>query len=209
MTRMAPEGLALARRVIAGEESAFEEFFSAYFPRLYRFARVRLGGNDDGAEDVVQTTLIKALEKLHTYRGEADLFTWLCTFCRWEIAAWFKRTGRTADVSLADDRTETRAILDAIAALSRDDPESELHRHELSRLVRAVLDHLPGRYGDALEWKYIEGLSVQEISQRLGLGYKAAESLLTRARQAFREAFTLVVARPLDRPRVDSGPTEG
>ena len=96
MTRMAPEGLALARRVIAGEESAFEEFFSAYFPRLYRFARVRLGGNDDGAEDVVQTTLIKALEKLHTYRGEADLFTWLCTFCRWEIAAWFKRTGRTA-----------------------------------------------------------------------------------------------------------------
>ena len=191
MTRMAPGDLALARRLIAGEESAFEEFFAGYFPRLYRFARVRLGGHEDAAEDVVQTTLIKALDKLHTYRGEAELFTWLCTFCRREIAAWFERTGRTADVSLADDRPETRAVLDAIAALSRDDPESQLHRRELSRLVQAVLDHLPGRYGDALEWKYIEGLPVQEIAERLGLGYKAAESLLTRARQAFREGFGL------------------
>jgi DNA-directed RNA polymerase specialized sigma24 family protein len=40
-----------------------------------------------------------------------------------------------------------------------------------------------------LEWKYIQGLGVDEIALRLGLGYKAAESLLTRARNAFREAF--------------------
>jgi RNA polymerase sigma-70 factor (ECF subfamily) len=205
---MAPADLALARRVIAGEESAFEEFFAAYFPRLYRFARVRLGGNEDAAEDVVQTTLIKALDKLHTYRGEAELFTWLCTFCRWEIAAWFKRAGRIPDVSLEDDRPETRAVLDAIAALSRDDPERELHRRELTRLVQAVLDRLPSRYGDALEWKYIEGLSVQEIARRLDLGYKAAESLLTRARHAFREAFGLVAAGQLDRGRLEPGPTE-
>lgn len=189
MTRMAPGDFALARRVIAGEESAFEEFFAAYFPRLYRFARVRLGGHEDAADDVVQTTLIRALDKLHTYRGEAELFTWLCTLCRREIAAWFERTGRIAGPSLADDLPETRAVLDAIAALSRDDPESALQRRELSRLVQAVLDRLPARYGDALEWKYIEGLPVQEIARRLGLGYKAAESLLTRARQAFREGF--------------------
>lgn len=209
MTRMAPSDLALARRLLGGEEAAFEEFFALYFPRLYRFARVRLGGDEDAAEDVVQTTLIRALDKLHTYRGEAELFTWLCTFCRWEIAAWFERTGRTADVSLADDRPETRAVLDAIVSLSRDDPESELHRRELSQLVQTVLDHLPGRYGDALEWKYIEGLSVQEISGRLGLGYKAAESLLTRARQAFRDGFALVFAGQLDRARFESGPKEG
>jgi RNA polymerase sigma-70 factor (ECF subfamily) len=83
-------------------------------------------------------------------------------------------------------------VLDAIATLSRDDPENELHRRELSRLVQAVLDQLPARYGDALEWKYIEGIPVQEIARRLGLGYKAAESLLTRARQAFREGFGLL-----------------
>jgi RNA polymerase sigma-70 factor (ECF subfamily) len=188
---MAPGDLALARRLRAGEESAFEEFVAIYFPRLYRFARIRLGGDDDAAEDVVQTTLTRALDKLQTYRGEAALFTWLCTLCRHEIAAWYERTGRSSHVSLADDRPDTRAVLDAVATLSSDDPEQELQRRELSRLVQATLDHLPGRYGDALAWRYIEGESVEEISRRLGLGYKAAESLLTRARQAFREAFAL------------------
>lgn len=189
MTERLPRDIALSRRLLAGDEAAFEEFFEDYFPRVYRFALARLDGNQDAAEDVVQMTLIKAIGKLHTYRGEAALLTWLCAFCRREIASWFERGGKTVVVSLADDRPEARAVLDALAALSRDDPEDELHRRELSQLVQATLDHLPGRYGDALEWKYIEGLSVEEIGTRLGLGYKAAESLLTRARQAFREGF--------------------
>jgi RNA polymerase sigma-70 factor (ECF subfamily) len=58
--------------------------------------------------------------------------------------------------------------------------------------VRSTLDHLPGRYGDVLEWKYLQDLSVNEIAERLGVGYKAAESLLTRARAAFRDGFALV-----------------
>jgi RNA polymerase sigma-70 factor, ECF subfamily len=201
--------LDLARRVLAGDESAFEEFFAAYFPRVYRFARLRLAGDEDAAEDVVQVTLIKALGKLHTYRGEAALFTWLCTFCRREIAAWYERAGRNAEVSLEDDRPEMRAVLDALAVMSRDDPGQEFDRRELSRLVQITLDLLPARYADALEWKYIEGFSVTEIAQRLGLGYKAAESVLTRARQAFREGFALVARGQLDRASFDPGPTEG
>jgi len=199
----------LARRLHEGEGQAFDEFFSEYFPRLYRFARIRLGGNEDAAEEVAQTTLITALAKLRTYRGEAALFTWLCSFCRHEISAWFARAGQAGHVSLADDSPELRSMLEAIAALSRDDPEQEYERTELSRLVHATLDHLPARYGDALVWKYIEGLSVEEIGHRLDVGYKAAESLLTRARQAFREAFALVVGDRFARPSVISGPMEG
>ena len=198
MTRMAPNDLALARRLCAGEESAFEEFFASYFQRLYRFARARLGGDGEAAEDVAQTTLIRALTKLHTYRGEAALFTWLCTFCRREVAAAYERRGHLVHLSLADDRPDMRAALDTIAALSRDDPEHALRRREVSQLVHATLDQLPERYGDALAWKYIDDVSVDEISRRLGLGYKAAESLLTRARQAFREAFATATSRPAE-----------
>jgi RNA polymerase sigma-70 factor (ECF subfamily) len=183
--------LALARRLLAGDESAFEEFFTDYFPRLYRFARARLDGNEDAAEEVVQSALIRAVDKLHTYRGEAALFTWLCTICRREIATWFARAGKASTVFLIDDHPETRAALDALAASADDDPETELRRRDLSRLVQATLDQLPARYGDALEWKYVYGLSVGEIADRLGLGYKATESLLTRARQAFREGFSV------------------
>ena len=55
--------------------------------------------------------------------------------------------------------------------------------------MQLVLDHLPGHYGDVLEWKYVQGLSVNEIAERLNTRRKAAESLLTRAREAFREGF--------------------
>jgi RNA polymerase sigma-70 factor (ECF subfamily) len=56
-------------------------------------------------------------------------------------------------------------------------------------LVQVVLDALPERYANALEWKYAHGLSVNEIAKRLGVGHKAAESVMSRARDAFREGF--------------------
>ena len=73
--------------------------------------------------------------------------------------------------------------------------------NQLGQLVHATLDHLPGRYGEALEWRYIEGLSVPEIAERLDLGYKATESVLSRARKAFRDGFALAGGRGGGVPR--------
>jgi DNA-directed RNA polymerase specialized sigma24 family protein len=72
-----------------------------------------------------------------------------------------------------------RAALESLSALGADGPRERLLRREVGALVRRTLDQLPARYGDALEWKYVEGLSVKEIAVRLGVGPKAAESLLT------------------------------
>jgi RNA polymerase sigma-70 factor (ECF subfamily) len=201
--------LDLARRVLAGDELACEEFFADYFPRLYRFARIRLDGDEDAAEEVVQSTLIRAVRKLHTYKGEAALFTWLCTLCRREIGAWRAREGRSPEVSLVEDRPDTRAALDAFAAAAAAGPEAEVGRLELSRLVQVTLDHLPNRHAQVLEWKYILGLSVAEIAHRLGLGYKATESLLTRARETFRHGFTLTTGTwPSRPPRTTASPAK-
>ena len=192
--------VALARRVIAGDEAAFDEFFTVYFPRLYRFALARLGGNEDASEEIVQQVLIRAIDRLHTYRGEAALLTWLCTLCRREIGRWHERAGRGREVSFSDERPETRAALELVAALQVDDPDLALQRRELSRIVQMTLDHLPGRYGDVLEWKYLQEMSVDEIAERLGVGYKAAESMLTRARVAFRDGFSIVAGGWPDGP---------
>lgn len=181
---------ALVKRMLAGEEPAFEEFFSSYFPALFRFALARLGRSEDLAEEIVQATLAKAIPKLSTYRGEAALFTWLCTFCRHEISACFERANRAPQMfHLAEDAPEIRSALESLSALDAAGPEEEARRGEIKRLVQVTLDSLPPRYGSALEWKYIEGLSVKEIAARLEVGPKAAESLLTRARQAFRDGF--------------------
>jgi RNA polymerase sigma-70 factor (ECF subfamily) len=182
--------VALTRRVLAGDEAAFEEFFASYFPRLYRFALGRVCGNEDTAEEIVQCVLIRALDRLHTYRGEAALFTWLCVLCRHEVAEWRERAGRRADVFLLDDSAEVRNALEALADAA--DPEAQAQRRELSALVQLTLEYLPARYGEVLEWKYIHELSVEEIAKRLGLGYKAAESMLSRARASFREGFSVI-----------------
>ena len=150
--------LVIARAVLSGDETAAESFFSEYFPRLFRFARARLDGDDDAAEEVTQATLIRAVRKLHTYRGEAALFTWLCTLCRHEISTWIERSGRVSETSLAEDHPDVRAALDAAARLSTD-PELETGRRELSRLVRLTLEQLPSRYSDALDWKVRAGPS--------------------------------------------------
>jgi RNA polymerase sigma-70 factor (ECF subfamily) len=60
---------------------------------------------------------------------------------------------------------------------------------ETRRAIRALLDRLPGRYGDVLEWKYVEGRSVEEIASMLGIGRIAAQSMLARARASFRDAI--------------------
>jgi len=179
--------------MLGGEEQAFTEFFDAYCPRLYRFAMARMQGNEDAAEEVVQITLCKAISGMKSYRGEAALFTWLCTICRREIQAHYRNLQLAPMVGLPEDSPEIRAALDSLASGEEQDPESQLRRREMARLVQVTLDCLPPWYGDALEWKYIHGLSVKEIADRLNLGSKAAESLLTRARQAFREGFAALM----------------
>lgn len=180
----------LVQRLLAGDERAFEEFFEAYFPRLYRFALARVDHNPDWAEEVVQATLTKVIVKLHTFRGEAALFSWLCTFCRHQISAFYRqRKQMTQRVRLTEDEPEILAALESLSAEMDGDPDEQYRKKELARLVQVTLDHLPPRYGDALEWKYIHGMSVKEIAVLLDVGPKAAESLLTRARQAFRDGF--------------------
>ncbi len=179
--------------MLAGEERAFTQFFEIYFPRVYRFALPRLRRNEDTAKDVVQTTLIKAMRKLADWRGDASLFTWLCQICRREIADHVRTQQRhSSKVVLIDDSDEVRAALENIEAPAACDPLRRADGAELKRLVHAVLDRLPNRYGEALELKYVEGHSVEEIGEKLGIGQTAAQSLLARARSAFREGLEAV-----------------
>jgi RNA polymerase sigma-70 factor (ECF subfamily) len=180
----------LARRMSAGDERAYDEFFDAYHGALYRFALARLGRDEAAAQEVAQAALARGAFKIASYRGEAALFTWLCTICRRELSAYLRRTRRAGQtVELREEAMEVRAALESLASEPPVGSAAALRRAEVVRAVQVTLDALPRRYGDALEWKYVLGLSTVEIAGRLGLGPKAAESLLVRARQAFREGF--------------------
>jgi RNA polymerase sigma-70 factor (ECF subfamily) len=179
---------ALARRVVSGSTEAFEEFFREYFPRLYRFTLTRVNGNADIAEEVVQRTMCLVVRKLKSYRGEALLFTWLCQICRNEMAAVFRE--RRMEAQQDNPLEDNPAVQAALASLSLDvGPEKSQSDDEVARFVRVTLEFLPTRYASALEMKYIQGYTVDEIGERLNISSKAAESVLSRARDAFREGF--------------------
>ena len=179
---------ALARRVTSGNPDAFEEFFREYFPRLYRFTLARVNGDADIAEEIVQRTMCLVVRKLKGYRGEAMLFTWLCQICRNEMAAIFRE--RRMEAQQDNPLEDNPAVQAALASLALDvGPEKSQSDDEVARFVRVTLEFLPTRYASALEMKYIQGCSVDEIGERLNISSKAAESVLSRARDAFREGF--------------------
>ena len=178
------DDLQLVQRMLEGDERAFERFADDYIPALYRFVSRRLGGDRELAREIVQTTICKVMGKLGSFRGESTLVTWLCACCRNEIAGHFRRKARPY--------REVDLELDDMPAAGG--PEHRVLQREKARLVHEALDTVPPRYGKALEWKYLEKVSVREIAERLGVGPKAAESLLTRARVAFRKQYELLVA---------------
>lgn len=186
----------LARRLLAGDEQAFNRFFDENYSRLYRFALVRLSGDGEVACEVAQAALSRAMRKIQGYRGEAALFTWLCTICRNEMVDRMRRDSRYHQhIVLTEDRPEIQAAIDSFRTPRSEEPVNQYQRHEASRLIHVALDRLPPHYGNALEWKYIEGHSVREISRRLGLSFAAAQSLLARARHSFEDIYgTLVEA---------------
>lgn len=179
--------------MLKGDEVAFRQFFESYFPRLFRFASPRLGGDAEATKEVVQATLVKAMRNLEHYRGDAALFSWLCQICRRQIVDHLRAHRRHADrMLLVEDSDEMQAVLESIEAPSSDEPGQGYSAEETRHIVQSVLDRLPNRYGDVLEWKYIEGRSVEEIAAALGVGQTAAQSLLARARIAFRAALETV-----------------
>ena len=174
----------LVRRMLAGEEAAFQVFSDAYIPAVYRFAQRSLGDRELTRE-IVQTTVCKAIAKLGTFRGEAGLVTWLCACCRNEILMHRRRAQSGIRATTVEP-----VLLETVPDAAREaNAETVLLDEERAERVHLTLDSLPERYARVLEWKYVDQLPVEAIAARLGLGLKAAESLLTRARQSFRNTF--------------------
>jgi RNA polymerase sigma-70 factor, ECF subfamily len=178
----------LVQRLLAGDQAALRQFFDEYFDRLYRFAYARLRGDATLAEDAAQNTLARALRGLAGFRGEAGLFSWLATICRNEIADLVEKSARVAAHTVSLD-AEGAGRDAAHAVASPDVAERALAGAERLRMIRQVLDELPGRYGEMLELKYIEEWDVERIARRVGLTFEAAQSQLQRARLAFRSAL--------------------
>ena len=177
---------------MSGEAGAVRRLAEAALEPLYRFCLYRVGRNHHLCEEVVQETLMTAIRRLGNYRPQRaghDIFPWLAGLARNEIRRALARETPAAD--LAGFWTSMdRQLLSLYGMLESEPFDSELlARAETREMVNATMAQLPPNYGRALEAKYVMGKSVGDIAAALGTSVKAAESLLSRAREAFRATF--------------------
>lgn len=192
----------LARQLLRGDQRAFTAFVDEYLPKLYRYANCQLHNSQD-AEDVVQIALTNAARRLETYRGEATLLTWLIQICRHEIYR-MQRKARRRDMSLPflnDDLL--KAVIESVESPPAQNPDMVYARSELIAFIQLALDQIPETYARLLELKYVEGLSSREIADEMGTSDEATQSMLARARRAFREVCNQAV--PNLAPNADAG----
>jgi len=182
-----PEDVNLAQRLLKGQDAAFKEFFDRYYARVYRFCQRRVDGAD--AEDIALESLRQAIRRIETYRGEAALLSWLYQVARSQVSAHFKRQRKHQHLILIEDDAQVQAEVAAMAADMAAGPESLNDREQRRHLIHYMLDSLPGDYGRVLEWKYVDEYSVDEIARRLETTPTAIQSMLARARKAFRSTF--------------------
>ncbi len=187
------------RRALAGDIDAVARMAADSLDPLYRFCLYRVGQNRHLCEEVVQETLIRAIRDLAAYQPEragGNLFPWLTGLARNEIRRALAREKDTASLEtlwarMDDDLRDIYARLE-----SKPIDDDVLRREETRQMVGATMSQLSPRYREALEAKYVSGKSVREIATAWSMTEKAVESLLTRARNAFRATF-VALARNL------------
>lgn len=180
----------LTRRLRSGDRIATDELYRSYRDRLYSFVSKRLGADKAAAEDIVQETFLAALDSLDGFRGDSQLYTWLCGIAYHKIVDFQRRQVREARL------TQRRPGIEAVELKKGGEPEPTvpaiIESEETQHTVQQSLLGLPQDYREVLTLKYFEGLSVSEMSQVLHRSPKSVEGLLSRARKALRT--NLVVA---------------
>jgi RNA polymerase sigma-70 factor (ECF subfamily) len=174
------------RRLIAeclgGQREAFGELVTRYQARLFN-AALRLVQSHDDAADVVQDAFLSAFQSLHTFKGDAEFFTWLYRIA-FNTAISLKRKKRPA-LSLE--------ALPGEIGLDPDDPSEyvkpgvALERNEDERQLRIALARLSPEHREVLLLKDIDGLKYEEIAELLGVPLGTIRSRLHRARLELRD----------------------
>lgn len=164
-----------------------EDVFNAYAPRVYSVAR-RMLSNDADAEDVTQEVLLQVVRKLDTFRGDADLTTWLHRVTVNAALTHRRKQSRRPEYQVSDsfDTLSDGGRFPGAASASMS-PDQTLLQNEMREVIEAAIAQLPEIYRDVYVLSDIESLSNAEVGELLDLSVPAVKSRLHRARLIMRE----------------------
>lgn len=169
----------LTQRMAAGDDAAFGEFHAAYAPRLFRYLLVCHRGDEQGAVDVLQDTLIRVVRHVRRFDDEKTFWDWLTRIARTTAADHGRKRGRYLRFleRFWDARDEVTP------------PGNE----ELSSALDMALSQLPDEDASLLRAKYHDQQSQRDIAHQLHVSEEALESRLRRARATLKQlAFQIL-----------------
>lgn len=187
------------RQAQAGDLDAFEALTNRYEERVYSLA-FRMLRHDQDAEDVTQQAFLSALENLAGFRGDARFSTWLLRIAT-HAALKVIRKRKGLDVLSLDEATEPdpndgHVPHPEYIADWRQSPEQLVHRNEIRGLLDEALGQLDEKHRMVFLLRDVEGLSVKETAQTLGLSEANTKVRLLRARLQLRELLTRKLGDP-------------
>jgi RNA polymerase sigma-70 factor (ECF subfamily) len=181
---------ALASRAAQGDQDAFARIMRRYNQRLYRLA-VSVMGDASEAEDVLQESYVRAFYALSTYSGAGSLGAWLARIVRNEAIDRVRaRDSRRSHVAIEADlggqseKVETNVAHDPLQSLT--DPQALAANADLGRLLERAIQRLPEQFRSAFVLREVEGLSVEETAEYLGIPSATVKTRDHRARNLLR-----------------------
>jgi RNA polymerase sigma-70 factor (ECF subfamily) len=180
-------------RLRNGDPEAFDTLITRYSGDIYSML-CRMTQDPEEARDLTQETFLSALKAIRSFRGEAELKTWL-----FRIALnhsrnrfrWWKRRKRSETISLDRPLTDegNATIADTLAA-EGETPEQTVLRLERRQRLMATLNTLPDVFREAIVLCDIEGFGYEEIAKALDVNVGTVKSRISRGRELLRKRLT-------------------
>jgi len=169
----------------SGHSVAFGELFNRYKRRIFHLAQRIMRSHED-AEDVVQEAFQLAFVHLHNFKGGARFSTWLSRIAINVVLMKLRKKARKVEISIdehseSDDMSLRHAVTDL--ALN---PEQDCLRQERSRILREALAELRPNARGVLELYELEGRSMKEIAEGMGISVAAVKARIFHARPKMR-----------------------
>ena len=179
----------LVRRALTRDDTAFRTIMERRNRRLYRIARGILR-NDSEAEDVVQEAYVKAFTHLEAFRGDSSLATWLSRITMNEALGRLRRERPAIDLEIFEAQQTEAQIIKFPHTVTSADPERTMAQREILQLVERATDKLPEIFRIVFMTRVIEGMSIEETADLLGLQPQTVKTRLHRARRLVREELS-------------------
>ncbi|OGG15698.1 hypothetical protein A3D77_01570 [Candidatus Gottesmanbacteria bacterium RIFCSPHIGHO2_02_FULL_39_11] len=171
----------LVENILKGEESSLRKFYDTYYRPILSFIRKRINSEND-VEEVLQDTLLGALDSFRDFSFRCSIFTFLCSIASHKVIDYYRR--KKIKNIVFSKIPDVEEILGTLLG-----PEEILDHEMLKSKIKKTLLSLSPMYQKIIDLKYIQGYTVSEIAEKLSLSFKSCESHLFRARKAFVVAF--------------------